>query len=317
MLTFRSFRNADPPLLASLWRRRLEQSSRLQPISTDLLEQLVFAKLYFDYDGLIIACDDGRPVGFAHAGFGPNRTYSWISPDPGVTCLIYAAPDGGEDEVAASLLERCEHYLRGRGAKSLLGGGVWPLSPFYVGLNGGGDLPGVLDSDRYARRAFQDCGYRETERIVRMRCDLSGFEPPIDRRQMNIRRQTTVEVVGDAPTQSWWEACVFGEFDLTRFELKPRQGGAAVATATFRGTTPGCAAAIGSAVDLIEIDVSVDYRRAGLALFLLNHAFRWFLRQGIDAVELQTRESDSPAAAVFSKLGFQRVEQGGVWRKDV
>lgn len=317
MLTFRPFRNVDPPVLAALWQSRAGQPGLLQPVSPDLLEQLVFAKLYFDYDGLILAHDDGRPVGFAHAGFGPNETRSWISTETGVTCLILTHPDCDEDEVARGLLEHCENYLKSRGAKSLQGSGVGPLHPFYVGLYGGSDLPGVLDSDLVARRAFESCGYREVERTVVMRCELSEFEATVDRRQMKIRRQTVVEVTIDAPTQSWWEACVFGEFDLTRFDLKPRGGGPAIATATFRGTVPDGATTMGRSVGLVEISVNADCRRGGLALFLLNDAFRWFLRQGIACVDVQTHGTDVPALATFSKLNFRQVEQGVVWRKEV
>ena len=55
---------------------------------------------------------------------------------------------------------------------------------------------------------------------------------------MQVRRQMMVEVTADAPTRTWWEACTVGEFDLTRFELVPRGGGSAVATATFRSMEP-------------------------------------------------------------------------------
>ncbi|MBU4399086.1 MAG: GNAT family N-acetyltransferase, partial [Planctomycetes bacterium] len=74
---------------------------------------------------------------------------------------------------------------------------------------------------------------------------------------------------------------------------------------------------LGRAVGLVEISVNADYRRGGLALFLLNDAFRWFLRQGIACVEVQTHGTDTPALATFSKLHFRRIEQGGVWWKEV
>jgi len=316
MLTYRTFRNADPPVLAALWRSRPDQPGLSQPVSLDLLEQLVFAKLYFDYDGLVLAHDEGRPVGFAHAGFGPNESRNWISTRSGVTCLISTRPDCDEEKVAAGLLERSEEYLIRRGARILYGGGIGPPNPFYVGLYGGSDLPGVLDSDHVARRALEARGYRETERTVVLRRELSGLEVATDRRQMQIRRRMIVEVTADAPTQSWWEACIFGEFELTRFELRPRGGGPAIATATFRGMAPGGGATLGRAVGLIGISVVAAHRRGGLAMFLLSDAFRWFLRQGIARVEVQTLKADAPARATFSKLGFRQVEQGGIWRKE-
>ena len=44
----------------------------MQPMSAMLLEQFVFSKPYFDPAGLIVALRDDKPVGFVHAGFGPN-----------------------------------------------------------------------------------------------------------------------------------------------------------------------------------------------------------------------------------------------------
>lgn len=317
MLTFRPFRNADPPILAALWQSRADRPGLKQPVPLESLEQLVYAKLYFDRDGLILAHDDGRPVGFAHAGFGPNESLDWISTETGVTCLLLTVADCDEVEVARGLLERCEQYLTERGAKSLLGGGVGPMDPFYVGLYGGADLPGVLDSDSVAQHAFEACGYNQIERTILMRRELDGTDSGIDRRQIQIRRRMDVEVSVDSPTQSWWEACVFGEFELTRFHLKSRCGGPPVATATFRGSAPGDSATIGRSMALIDITVNSEHRRVGLARFLLNDAFRWFMREGVLGVELQAFESDKTALTAFANLGFHQIGQGGVWRKDV
>ena len=74
MLTYRSFRNADPPILTALWRSRAGQPGLMNLVSPDLLEQLVFAKPYFDYAGLILAFADGSPVGFAHADSVPTSS---------------------------------------------------------------------------------------------------------------------------------------------------------------------------------------------------------------------------------------------------
>jgi ribosomal protein S18 acetylase RimI-like enzyme len=316
MLTYRTFRNADPPALAALWRSREGQPGLYQPISSELLDQLVFAKRYFDYAGLILAHDDGRLVGFAHAGFGPNADETDLSTDCGTTCLLLTAPGPAEAAVAAGLLEQCENYLRRRGAKVLCGGGLHPLCPFYLGLYGGSEMPGILDSDAIARQAFAARGYEEVERAIVWGRSLEGFEALIDRRQMQARRQMLVEVAVDAPTQTWWEAVTLGEFDLTRFDLVPRTGGKPVATAVFRGLEPAGTTAVGRAAGLLSLSVDLAYRRRGLALFLVNEAFRQFIRQGIMRVEVQTRESDAVATSMFPKLGFQETGRGGEWRKN-
>jgi GNAT superfamily N-acetyltransferase len=316
MLTFRSFRNTDPPALAALWRSRAGQVGLFQPISCDLLEQLVFAKLYFDYAGLLLACDDGRPVGFAHAGFGPNAERNWTSTETGIICMLLVRPDCNEAEVSASLLERSEEYLRGRGARVFYGGGLAPLNPFYLGLYGSSELPGVLDSDAVARQAFAARGYQETERTVLLRRELTGFEALVSRQQMQVRRQMIVEVSVDVSTQTWWEASALGEFDLTRFDLLPRSGGTPVATALFRTMEPSGTASVSRAMGLTELMVDESHRRRGLAVFLLSEAFRQFLRQGIVHVDMLVQQSNAGALELFRKLGFQQFEQGGVWRKD-
>jgi GNAT superfamily N-acetyltransferase len=303
MLTYRTFCNTDPPVLTELWRSRRGQRGLAEQVSPDLFEQLVFAKLYFDYLGLIVAWEEGRPVGFAHAGFGPNERGDWISTELGVTCLVLARPDCREAEVAAGLLERCEQYLRSRGAKVVYGGGIRPLNPFYLGLYGGSELPGVLDSDVVARELYSSHGYREVDRTL------------ILRRQMQIRRQMIVEVTVDPPTRTWWEACTLGEFDLTRFELIPRGGGAAVAWATFRSMEPTGASGTRGAAGLIELGVDESLRRRGLAIFLLSEAFRQFAGQGILLVETQVMQHNIAALGVYRRLGFQRDGYASVFRK--
>ena len=266
----------------------------MQPVSPDLLEQIVFARLYFDYAGLVLAHDDGRPVGFAHAGFGPNADESWISEETGVTCLVVTDPRSAEAEVADGLLERCEAYLRGRGAKNILRRRPGPLCPFYQGLYGGSVLPGVLDSDTVVRGVLAARGYREVERTVLLRRELGGFESQVDRQQMQVRRQMQVEVTTDAPTRTWWEACTVGEFDLTRFDLVVRGGGAAVATALFRSMEPSGTTGVGRAAGLLNLAVEPAYQRRGLATFLLNEALRQFLRQGILSVERRPAKPTRP-----------------------
>jgi GNAT superfamily N-acetyltransferase len=316
MLTYRTFRNTDPPVLTAIWRSRIGQRGLIEHVSPDLFEQIVFAKPYFDYEGLIVARDDGRPVGFAHAAFGPNEAGDRLSTELGVTCLVMVRPDCAEAEVAVGLLQRCEQYLRGRGAKVLYGGGIRPLNPFYLGLYGGSELPGVLQSDLIAQQLYGSHGYQEIDGTLVLDRRLRGFQAVLDRRQMQIRRQMIVEVTRDPPARTWWEACTLGEFDLTRFELVPRGGGPAVAWATFRSMEPTGSMATGRAAGLIELGVQESLRRRGLATFLLSEALRQCAGQGIMVVEAQAMRNNTAALGMYRKLGFQKVGQGSVFRKE-
>jgi GNAT superfamily N-acetyltransferase len=315
MLTFRGFRNTDPPLLTALWRSRVGQPHLLHPVSPDLFEQLIFSKLYFDYPGLIFAFRDGVAAGCIHAGFGPNQTGDRVVYDTGITNLVLVRPGSAEEEVASGLLEQSEAYLRRHGAKVFYGGGLRPFNPFYLGLYGGCEMSGILDSDRLAQWLFEQHGYQIAETVQTLEFDLTGFEPVMDRRQMQIRRQMVVETMLDAPTRTWWEACTWGQFDLTRFDLLPRGGIGAAATALFRSMEPRGITHVGRKAGLLELTVDPMYQRRGVATFLLSEAFRRFQRQGIVLVEAQALETNAPGLNLFQKLGFTKTGEGKVYRK--
>jgi ribosomal protein S18 acetylase RimI-like enzyme len=317
MLEYRTFRNVDPPALVAIWRSRAGTSGLAHPVSVDLLERLIFGKMYFDYEGVTIAFEGNRPVGFAHAAFGPNDARDRIDTDKGVICLVVVRPDSSVADVAAGLLERSEAYLYRRGAKVVYGGAVEPLNPFYLGLYGGSELPGVLHSDAVAMDLFQSHGYRELDRTVLFRRPLGDFRPVVDRRQLQFRRQMTVQMQIDPPLRDWWESCTVGDFDLTRFEVMQRGGTSVLASVTFRAADPPLSAQPTRAAGLLDLRVGAANRRQGLATFLLGEAFRSLARQGVAMVEMQTTEGNQAGLGLCRKLGMQEIQQGVVFRKDI
>jgi GNAT superfamily N-acetyltransferase len=312
----RSFRNADPPKLVAVWQSRRDQPGLCAAVTAETFDQFVLGKPYFDPAGLLLAESDGRVLGFAHAAFGANDAEDAISTELGTTCMIIVRPDCDEAHVAAGLLQRAEDYLHERGAKVIYGGGIRPLNGFYLGLYGGSELPGVLENDAVAQKAFLSAGYREIDRTLLFRRDLHNFEALVDRRQMQVRRQMVVEVVADPPARSWWDACTVGAFELIKFALVPRTGGAAAATAMFRRMELVPTALIPCSLGLIDVWVEDSARRRGLATFLLSEAFRQFNREGTHEIEVQAMQHNLAAHTLYRKMGFQQFGQGSVFRKE-
>ena len=315
MIQFRSFRNTDPPVVAAIWEAQGVQPGLCQPICVDLLEQLVLAKPYFHYPGLILAWEDGRPVGFAHAGFGPNEEQSALQTDYGVICVLMVRPDCSQSAVAEGLLQHCERYLTEQGAKVLYGGGVWPLCPFYLGLYGGSKLPGVLLSDALAQQLYPAHGYREVDRTLSFRCAVATFRPPIQRELIQWRRTLEVKTLMDPRPRSWWEACLLANYTQMLFQAAPKQGGPPLAWAMLRDMAPEGASSM-RAVGLLELEVAPDYRRKGLATFLLSEIFRYLQQLGVETLETQTMARNSPAINLYKKIGFIETNQGIVFRKE-
>jgi len=316
MLRYRTFRNTDPPILVSIWRSLGTQRYLAPNVSLDEFERFVFSRLYFDPAGLFIAYDGDEPAGFAHAGFGAAKQEFAISTELGVTCLIVLRPDCNNSDVAPGLLEQCEKYLTGKGAKVLYGGAIQPLNPFYLGMYGGSELPGVMETDTLACKTFDSSGYERVKSTLVFRGDLRSVESPVNRAQLQIRRRMSVQMKNDLSTSNWWEACTLGNFDLTRFDLMPKTGGESFSHVTVRTMmTPGESGPVRT-VGLIELETQKSHRRQGLVSFLLTEAFHTLLRNGINTAEVQTMADNVAAVSLYKKLGFEQIDSGTVFRKE-
>src|SRR5213596_3675071 len=98
VISFRPFRNTDPPALADVWNESHPARSAYPLRTPALLERWVFSKPYFDHDGLIVAYDDAdnnRIVGYALAGFGPNESLTALDYSHGVVCSVAVRPSLG------------------------------------------------------------------------------------------------------------------------------------------------------------------------------------------------------------------------------
>jgi GNAT superfamily N-acetyltransferase len=316
LIQYRPFRNNDAPLLAEIWRSQAGQRGLMQPMSPAIFEDRVLNKAIFDRLGLILAVEDGRPVGFVHAGFGSLGDESAPSTELGVISMVMLHAPSNVAQVADELLRRAEDYLRQRGGKAIIAGGVHPADPFYLGLYGGSAMTGILQTDVAARQLFSTHGYREIKRYVVLQRELAHFRPTVDRQQMQIRRRIDFLTREDPRPKTWWDACTYGSFDRTVFELQPRGGGQPVAHVTFWDMEPLAASWGVHAAGLVGLSVDVDQRRQGLGTYLLGEALRHLHSAGFALVEVHVGEDNITALALFGKLGFEPVDQTIVYRKD-
>ena len=288
----------------------------MQPVAAALLEQLVFAKPYFDPEGLIVALADNVPVGFAHAGFGPNEEQTAIATELGTTYQLMLRGDHRNDALADELLARAESYLRDRGAQVVYAGGIRPLNAFYLGLYGGSELPGVLASDPVFGGACRRRGYREIDRVVVLQLDLACYRQPFSRQLRQLRRELSFSEIYNPPVGSWWEACTIGDFERLTFSLKPAGSVEPVASVGFWDIEPLSTSWSVPTAGMVDLQVSATRRRQGLATFLLGEAFERLRGRGIVRVEAETMQQNAPAIALYEKLGFTRVDEGAVYRKE-
>ncbi|MDA7979102.1 MAG: GNAT family N-acetyltransferase [Pirellulales bacterium] len=317
MIDYRSFINTDPPRLAELWTKCAAARAHFQRVTPELLDDLVFSKQYFDRKGLIVATEDSVPVGFVHAAFGPSKDFSTISSDVGVICALLVDDSHRGQGVGRSLLALAQQFLLERGAKLIYGGGARPFNPFYWGLYGGAEFPGVLASEPAAQGLFQSAGFEVFGRTVLWRCDLDQFKPPMNRQQLQVKRQFDVRAIADPQPATWWEANTAEALEQVRYELvckTTRDVKASVTLWTMERKTEGMLIRSAGVMDLL---VDEDLRRQGAGTFLVGDALRELKLRNFATVEGQTFRQDEGIGKLLSNLGFQEVDQGTIFRKVV
>jgi ribosomal protein S18 acetylase RimI-like enzyme len=313
---YRRFRNTDPPALVEVWNEALTGRGAVRLRNSLPLEHGAFAKPYFDPAGLIVAEEHGV-CGFVHAGFGANEGESGLSLAAGVTCVLAVRPAFRRRGIGSELLRRAEDYLRQRGAQTLYAGLHRPLDPFYLGLYGGSELPGVLDSDTGAGAFLGKRGYvpRQVTRVMQRR--LGQPVKLLDPRCAGLRQRYELEVeAAPARVSTWWECCVLGLAEPLLFTLIDRQQGGPAATAlayelegfTYRWGQP--------AVGVLGLHVRPELRRMGLGKLLLFHVLKYVQDQCFEVVEVQAPEVNAAALQLCLALGFAQVDVGRMYQRD-
>ena len=318
MTHFRPFRNADSPALTALWNRGADGPAVARPLSVHEFDLHVVGRPHFEAGGLIVAERGGRPVGFAHAGFGPHATDDpplRLSHDLGTVAMIVVEPEAAADpDLATGLLDEAERYLRDRGASVVYAGGQFPLNPFYWGVYGGSEWAGVLDGDAAFNDAVTRAGFEPVSTTVLLRADLSAPEPR-DPRAVLVRRQARVEAAEDALPDNWWQALAVGDFRPSLFRLVAKGDGRELARATTWDMTWFGRRDGRSRLGLIGLEVVPGQRRKGYGRFLVAEILRTAREQGTALVEVQTGAANPAALGLYRSLGFEPVGSSVLYRR--
>ncbi|TWT40245.1 GNAT family N-acetyltransferase [Botrimarina hoheduenensis] len=312
---FRSFRNADPPHLAAIWNSQPPSRGIAQPINPQLLELCVFSRQFFDPAGMIIAEREGVPIGFAHAAFGPDETGARVDTSLGSTQVLMLRSDVTDEAVADELIARSEAYQKSRGATVHYAGGIRPLDAFYLGMYGGSELPGLLDSTPHQAERFIRNGYDPAGRVIVLHRELARFRSAGARDVRVVRRETDLEQTYLPPAKSWWEACVTCGHDRIRFALRHRAEKREIASVTYWDIEPLASAWGIPTVGLVDLYVDPSHRRHKVATHLLNESLRVVQRRGASIVEAQVMAENTNALALYDSLGFTPIDSGAIYRR--
>lgn len=311
LIEYRPFRNADPPQLVRLWNACELGRGAVKGFRCDILDAYVFAEPYWDRHGMIVAVSDGQIVGFAHAGFGPDETQSALSHDVGVICAVMVHPQFRRQGIGRELMSRAEQYLTSCGAGKIEAGETPKRNPFYLGLYGGSNSPGFLESDSNAAPFLTAIGYQPQQRYLVFQKDISEKDDPFDVRMVGIRRLMKLEVTDRPKNATWWWMTRQGRFDSIRFFLQPKLGnGKPVAELSCWGLDLFAMTWQERAVGFTHVIVTDSERNKGYAKTVVTEAIRRLREEMITKVELQVAETDLRTISLVESLKFTHVDTG-------
>ena len=316
MTLYRPFRNGDPPQLARLWNAAGLGRGAVAGVTVELLDHLLFSQQHFRRESVVVAEAGGEVVGAALLGFGPGDGGEHCDRTRGVVSAVLVHPDHRGRGIGRECVRRAVERLRTDGAVTVTAGPAPPADPFLVGLYGGSEPAGFLESDPAAAGLMAACGFSPVRRRVVLHRDAAepcrtGFQTLAARRKCDLR----VREAGEGA--SWWWATRHGRLDTLRFTLSPKMPRAAgppepAATVTLSGLDLYAPRWGVRAVGLHGLTWSAAGSPAH-AQALLTEVLRRLREQAVDLAEVHADSDDVERLALLDRLGFREVDAGVVY----
>lgn len=314
-VSYRTFRNSDPPRILRLWHECQLGRGAALPHSTEAFELINYSQPYFEPQGLLLAESGGELIGLAHGGFAFTDDRSAIDPARGIVCAILVRPDSRGRGIGRELLTRCESWLRQRGATTLQAGESRGADPFYYGLYGGSRPSGFLHSDPLAAPFLQACGYTAHESIGVYQRDLSLRKDPVSIQIAAIRRSTELQHVEGPPHPTFWWFTHLGRSDTLRFRLVDRRSAEPVAAVTVVGLDHYVSKWNERAIGLVDLFVLESHRNQGYGQTLIVEVLKHLRQELITRADMHVSDTNPVLAKAVALAGFERVDTGTVYRR--
>lgn len=286
-----------------------------RPDSIHAFEVAVFALPYFDPEGLIIAEDNGKVVGFVHAGFGFSDDLNSLNHDQGVICWLVVSQTHHRQGIGKELVDRAEEYLQRKGAKWIQAGQSRYRDPFYFGLYGGARCSGFLKSDTLAGPFLRSVGYEPVEFTNIYQRDLKGSRDPMNIKLMNLRRKTELQVAEQPQKPSLWWLTHFGNIESMYFSLVDKRDHKRIASLTIVGLDHFIGRWKERVIGLVDVFVEPEYRAQGYGTTLVIESLRRLKSEFITRAEIHVSTEHPNALKAIETAGFQVIDSAAVYRK--
>jgi GNAT superfamily N-acetyltransferase len=316
-ITYRPFKNTDTPALVGLWNQAAVARGCAVVTKPSVLETHLFAKPWFDPQGIILAVDDDRqPVGAVVTGFGSTEDGRQLDTTRGVVALLMVHPQHRRKGIGGGLLGQAERYLREHGTRDARVGTTWERTPYGWGMVGGSRPAGVLQSNTGVHEFLTACGYQQSEHYLVLDRDMSRPVPMGDPRFPVLRRKYELSV-GPRKVSTWLDEALQGVHETIVFELLELAVGKPVGE--LRAWDMGLFA-IRTKVPqagLYGFFIKPELRRQGLGKYLLCLSLQHLQEQMYGRVEVVLPAEHDGSKRMFESVGFVWVDEGWSYAKEL
>jgi hypothetical protein len=315
LTTIRTYRNTDTAAICKVWNAHygdLGAECRLTPLQIELA---TLAKPYFVADDLLVAEHDEQMVGFLHLSPVPNDDSSEVSTNEAAIAALCCVPCDGEGAVAEALLARAEAMLVERRIAVCRFKPLLPKCAFYQGFGPADSMIGATTSERRGCRWLTAAGFTPAQATTQWELDLSNYQPPIDRVQIQIRRSTRIERLPDEPMGPWWQACWLGHTEASQYELHHRSEQRLICDAMFWTVAIELQTSPDTIAWLWPASIPTGEQGAEHLTFLLGEVCRQLQSERLDLVRTATAASDTRFNGILRRLSFVAEQSGMVFEK--
>jgi hypothetical protein len=325
-LSIRTFCNTDVDAICRVWNSHYADHGYACRIDPLRLEFYCLAKPYFDASEFYIAEVDNQVVGLAHLSRLTNELLDDFRLAATAVSALCVVPCSDEALIASELLHCCDQRSIALGAKECRFRPMLPDVSFYLGLGTGDSMVGTPSGEHRTRQWVKDAGYAPLTPTDQWQLDLTSFQPPVDRQQVQIRRGAHVNRQVDEPLLPWWQACALGHTEPTAFQLMHRAERRVLQDVLYWTIAPELQTTSEALAWLWPPDASLaisdmgsksETSHADQLLFLIAESLRELQADKIDAVRSVSTADDVVVNQLLKRLGFRTVQSGVVFSKRI
>lgn len=313
-LEIRAYLNDDSIHCGRLWNEHFRACGLQSEMSREVWDDCVASKAFFDPELCLIACRDGRPVGFALGAFAcANAWLRHQNGQPVVNALCLASDE--DDATAIVLLEELTERLIQEKPRDINAYGGPTRFAHLMLIPPTLGLLGVHVRDERAKRWLAAGGFLPHQPTDFWQLPLIQFRPPVDRGQISVRRSAQIGRMIDIRCDSDFVAQAFGHTDQIRFHLSATADHSVSQEILFH--VPDLEQRLSSAMWAMLQTPVVPADPLGIdqLVYLISESLRQLQYERYQDVYAVTLAENQTASQVLQKIGFHAVASGMVYRR--